>query len=306
MEQYGAGIVLYNPNIERLKKNLDAICPQVKQVYCFNNGLNDSEAICELLNSYSNITLIGCGKNLGIATALNRLVEAAHVEGMEWIITLDQDSVVCNGMVEALATLKDERDVAVICPIIEDIRRKNEKPVMTSNTKEDVEFCITSGSFMSVHKIIEIGGFDDWLFIGLVDDDLCYRVKLNGYRIIRNNAVVLNHELGNITPSKFERIYLKLGEILHSETIKKLSYKREVNPMRLYYATRNMIYLKKRYLNYMDKQMWNKRIIINSTSSFIRGGCRLDILRAILAGVREGNALDVEPFIVQRDNFSKI
>lgn len=272
MEPYAAGIVLYNPDIGRLKKNLDAISSQVKRVYCFNNGLKDAGQIYKLLDAYSNITLLGQGKNFGIATALNRLVEAAHSDGMEWIITLDQDSIVCDGMVEALSMLKSEENAAIICPLVEDVRRKNEKPVVISNTKEDVNFCITSGSFMNVQRTLEIGGFDDWLFIGLVDDEICYRLKLNGYRIIRNNAVVLNHELGNLTPSKFEKIYLKLGEILHSETIKKLSYKRMVSPMRLYYATRNMIYLKKRYLNYMDKKMWNKKIILNSTSSFIRGG----------------------------------
>lgn len=271
MEPYAAGIVLYNPDIGRLKKNLDAVSSQVKRVYCFNNGLKDAGQIYKLLDAYSNITLLGQGKNFGIATALNRLVEAAHSDGMEWIITLDQDSIVCDGMVEALSMLKSEENAAIICPLVEDVRRKNEKPVVISNTKEDVNFCITSGSFMNVQRTLEIGGFDDWLFIGLVDDEICYRLKLNGYRIIRNNAVVLNHELGNLTPSKFEKIYLKLGEILHSETIKKLSYKRMVSPMRLYYATRNMIYLKKRYLNYMDKKMWNKKIILNSTSSFIRG-----------------------------------
>ena len=39
MESYAAGIVLYNPDITRLKENLDAVTPQVKKVYCFiRNG----------------------------------------------------------------------------------------------------------------------------------------------------------------------------------------------------------------------------------------------------------------------------
>lgn len=39
MGQYAAGIVLYNPEKERLKENLDAVCEQVEKVYCYNNGL---------------------------------------------------------------------------------------------------------------------------------------------------------------------------------------------------------------------------------------------------------------------------
>lgn len=299
MEQYAAGIVLYNPDVKRLKENLDAVCGQVEWIYCYNNGLQNAGEINTLLDAYKNIRIIGIGTNVGIATALNELVNEAKKDNIEWILTLDQDSVVCDGMVESLAFLKNEKDVAIICPVIEDVRRKNEIPVVVQNTINDVEFCITSGSFMNVQKTLEIGGFDEWLFIGLVDNEICYRIKLNGYRIIRNNAVILNHELGNLTPSRFENVYLKIGDWLHSETIKKLSYKREVSPMRLYYATRNMFYLKKRYKNYMNEKIWNKKIIKNSVSSIIRGGIRLDIIKALLAGMRDGKAVKVKPYCVQ-------
>lgn len=272
MEQYAAGIVLYNPDIKRLKENLDAVCGQVERVYCYNNGLQNAGEINALLNTYGNIRVIGTGTNVGIATALNELTKEAEKDNIEWILTLDQDSVVCDGMVEVLASFKNEKDVAIICPAIEDIRRKNETLAVAQNTIDDVEFCITSGSFMNIQKTLEIGGFDEWLFIGLVDNEICYRIKLNGYRIIRNNVMILNHELGNLTPSRLENVYLRLGNLLHSETIKKLSYKRAVSPMRLYYATRNMIYLKKRYANYMSTAMWNKMLIKNSLSSIVRGG----------------------------------
>jgi len=297
MEQYAAGIVLYNPDIKRLKENLDAVCGQVERVYCYNNGLQNAGEINALLNTYGNIRVIGTGTNVGIATALNELTKEAEKDNIEWILTLDQDSVVCDGMVEALASFKNEKDVAIICPAIEDIRRKNETLAVAQNTIDDVEFCITSGSFMNIQKTLEIGGFDEWLFIGLVDNEICYRIKLNGYRIIRNNVMILNHELGNLTPSRLENVYLRLGNLLHSETIKKLSYKRAVSPMRLYYATRNMIYLKKRYANYMSTAMWNKMLIKNSLSSIVRGGGG-DVLRAIYAGIIDGASVKVEPYCI--------
>lgn len=287
MERYAAGIVLYNPDIKRLKENLDAVCGQVEWVYCYNNGLRNAGEINALLNTYGNIRVIGTGTNVGIATALNELTKEAEKDNIEWILTLDQDSVVCDGMVEALASFKNEKDVAIICPVIEDIRRKNETPAVAQNTIDDVEFCITSGSFMNIQKTLEIGGFDEWLFIGLVDNEICYRIKLNGYRIIRNNSVILNHELGNLTSSKFESVYLKLGNALHSKTIQKLSYRRTVSSMRLYYATRNMIYLNIKYPN--QNNAWSKKqLILNSLSSVLRGKNKAVLVKSILRGIKDG------------------
>lgn len=290
MEQYAAGIVLYNPNINRLKKNLDAICKQVRYVYCYNNGLQNDGRVITLLDSYKNLYLIGAGKNVGIATALNELVNEAAKDGCDWILTLDQDSVACSNMVTTFSELTKEKDVAIICPVIEDVRRKNEIPAVTNNIIDDVDFCITSGSFMNIQKTLEIGGFDDWLFIGLVDNEICYRIKLNGYRIIRNNAVILNHELGNLTPSRFEKIYLKVGTILHSNTVKKLSYKRYVNPMRLYYATRNMIYLEDKYKGQKVGAWASKTLIKNAISSILRGKEKIKIIKALYQGVIDGRA----------------
>ena len=288
MEKYAAGIVLYHPEIERLKENIDAICKQVKLVYCYNNGLHNSNEINNLLEKYENIRLIGYGKNIGVAAALNKILKEAEKDGIEWILTLDQDSVVCDGMIEALARFKNERKVAIICPLIEDVRRKNEIHIAHSNTISDIDFCITSGSFMNISKILSIGGFDEWLFVGLVDNEICYRTKLYGYRIIRDNSVTLNHELGNLTPSKFEKFYLKLGSILQCDTLKKLSYKRQVSPMRLFFATRNMIYLENKYKG-QDVDAWSKKTLVkNSISSFLRGQNKIKIIKSVYYGIIEG------------------
>lgn len=292
MEHYAAGIVLYNPDKKRLEKNLKAVCGQVEVVYCYNNGLQNADEINMLLKKYKNLQIIGDGINVGIATALNEIVKQAARDNIEWILTLDQDSVVCSGMVSALASLKNKKNVAIICPAIEDVRRKNEAPVIAKNTIEDLDFCITSGSFMNVKKTIEIGGFDDALFIGLVDDEICYKVKKNGYRIIRNNAVILDHELGNLIPSRNETLYLKVGELLHSDIIKKLSYRRVVSPMRLYYATRNMIYLNRKYPE--KNASWSlKKMVFNSCSSLLRGKKKSVLVKNILNGIKDGRKMGV-------------
>lgn len=291
-EPYAAGIVLYEPDLNRLKDNLTAITPQVRYVYCFNNGLgDDAEAADALLATYDNVIVIGDGRNIGIASALNALVNQAHDDGMTWILTLDQDSVASAGMITAMSTLVKADKVAIICPQVEDERRKNEQHPQTTATAEDVDFCITSGSFMNVSATLAIGGFDDRLFIDLVDNEICHRAKSLGYRIIRNNSVVLNHELGKLTPSKHEVFWLKLGTILHCETLKKLSYRREVSPMRLYYATRNMMYLNRKYQRNSVPAWSTKQLIHNSLASILRDEHRITLIKAVLKGIRDGKTL---------------
>ena len=88
-----AGIVLYNPDTERLKENIEAILPQVDQIIVVDNGSSNVDEICELLNKYEQIKFIWNEENYGIAKALNQLLYFAYKNDVEWILTIDQDSV---------------------------------------------------------------------------------------------------------------------------------------------------------------------------------------------------------------------
>lgn len=297
MDNYAAGIVLYNPKIDRLKENIEAIIPQVKILYCYNNGLGNTQPVMKLLNSYSNIVVLGRGTNDGISKALNCIVEQADKDNIQWLLTLDQDSIVCDDMIKSLALLTNIEDVGIICPELKDIRRKNEQTITPLESYEDVDICFTSGSFMNVKTTKLIGGFDQYLFIDFVDHDICLRMKFEGYRVIRNNSVILDHELGTLQASRFEKTYLKLGELLHSETIKKLSYKRTVSLMRVYYSTRNMIYMKKKFSNYTTRKSWNKKLLKNIVSYLLRGEKKISILKSIVKGLKDGKKKYVEPYI---------
>src|SRR5699024_6976157 len=60
--------------------------------------------------------------------------------------------------------------------------------------------CITSASCTSIKAWEKIGGFDDWLFIDLVDNEFCKRLVASGYKILRLNHLVLDQEFGCIHP----------------------------------------------------------------------------------------------------------
>ena len=56
-----AGIVVYNPDIERLEQNLNSITPQVDEVVLQNNGTTCKKKINELIAHYNNVVIIGDG-----------------------------------------------------------------------------------------------------------------------------------------------------------------------------------------------------------------------------------------------------
>lgn len=285
-----AGIVLYNPDIDRLKANIDAIKSQVHNVYTFDNGSTNQKEISDLLTQYNdNVILILNEKNLGIATALNRLVDAAHNDNHAWILTLDQDSVVPVGLIEKLLQSIDDEKVGIVCPVFYDFRRNNIPPPVPKNVTLSIDFCITSGSLLNIAICKEVGKFDDWLFIGLVDNEYCYRLTQCGYKITKDLSLILDHELGDLRPSKHRELWLILGKILHCNTIAKLSYQRSVSPARLYYATRNMVHLNRKYPK-NEVKAWSKRTMIkNALLSIARGKHKGTLIRAVIKGIRDGN-----------------
>ena len=169
--------------------------------------------------------------------------------------------------------------------------------VVNTPSVEKIQMCITSGSCTNVKIWKQLGGFDDWLFIDLVDNDYCKRVVLSGYEILKLNNVILNHQYGDILPrSKYvERFFLKIGSHLQCENIAKLSFVRNVNPLRVYYENRNVIYLNKKYKKYGGIGYENHHcktylgfMIVFSLYSFLIGREKTKILGAIFHGVKDG------------------
>ena len=219
-----AGIVTYNPDPARLKENYDQIKKQVECVVFCDNGSENTGEIISL--AAKDDVFIPLKENKGIAAALNQLCSYAYEKGYDWILTLDQDSVCPDLLVERLCMHCGD-DVAVVGPRI--IYKGNEQySAQYVKDFEDVDWVITSGSLTSTKAWKAIGGFDEELFIDKVDTDYGFRANAEGYKIRRDNTVLLNHELG--------RMHCVL---LFGRTI----YVTHHNPMRIYYQCRNTVYL---------------------------------------------------------------
>lgn len=219
-----AGIVLFNPDVERLKKNIEAIIWQVEKIYIIDNGSRNQHAIRKLVNSYGTVSLTINSDNLGIAKALNQMCSLAIEDNYQWILTLDQDSICSVGMLDIMKNYVNNKNIGIICPdIYYEGRKMREK-----KAKKKIEFvsaCMTSASLTNLVAWKTVGGFCDDYFIDYVDNEFCMKLCLHHYKILRVNNCILNHELGQAQQGKFLGIF-KYSYSFHT-------------PIRMYYITRN-------------------------------------------------------------------
>ena len=81
-------IVLYDPNLNRLKRLLKSITSQVKVTYVIvNSALNND--IQRLINSFSNIKLFPLNENMGLAYAQNIGIQVAIEDHFKFAVLFD-------------------------------------------------------------------------------------------------------------------------------------------------------------------------------------------------------------------------
>lgn len=228
-------VVLYNndlPNYENLiRRNKDLIFIVV-----------DNTPDRNLVLTGENFVYLPLGDNTGIAHALNiGCIYASEKYNAEWVLTMDQDSVIPINMINCYSSFVSSAndDVGLICPLINVYNGENKK---SSDTLVEVKTALSSGSYVNMKAYKEIGGFKDELFIDEVDFDYCYRLRLHGYRIYQLNYVILQHQLGNTKEYSFRG--------------KHLFYVLNHNCLRHYYMQRNYLYISKWYSNAFPELKW--------------------------------------------------
>ncbi|OZG66571.1 glycosyltransferase [Bifidobacterium eulemuris] len=301
MIRIAAGVVLFNPQeIARVQMGLRHIAEQVETLYIYDNS-----TVPTPLDMPSDVVVISNHRNLGIAHALNAIMHRADQDGFDWVVTLDQDSVVPKGLVEAFSDEinSSQENIGIICPQVIDKRRiYNSQPVQSPD-REYVSKAITSASCTSIKAWKMIGQFDEWMFIDLVDNEFCKRMTTSGFKILRLNRWVLDQEFGTITPKPIsqQRFWLELSKITHIKNLAKFSYSKQVNSLRVYYVHRNIIYANRKLRHYgqVGYNSFNCRgylgFIINySLPSILRAQHKRRVLHSIVKGTLDGLKAPVE------------
>lgn len=224
-------VILYNPDKDVIR-NIESYIRYLDKLYVIDNQ-NGEFITNELKNKYDNVEIIKHSKNMGIAYSLNEVLSLCQ-NGYTHLLTMDQDSRFDIGIMDkyknAIVSFDWEKTLGVGPAIL----NYNALPPEKSNMLyKETMGVITSGNIISIENAINIGGFDEKLFIDEVDYDFCYRGILKNYKVyIYNSGIYLKHSLGNMIERYF--IYRKLKCMNH-------------NHVRKYYIMRNRFYVYKKY-----------------------------------------------------------
>jgi rhamnosyltransferase len=227
-----ACIILYNPDVLEVTKNISTYIEHVSKLYIYDNSENKSHK--DSFNNNSKIQYFSDLDNKGIAYRLNQACKTAINEGFEFLLTMDQDSFFTENNLETyiheISTFKDINTIATFG--IE----YNANDLTFDKKYIEVDHVITSGCIINLNLYNTVGGFDENLFIDYVDTDYCYNTINKGFKNIKYTSLFLNHSLGEIKKRKsLTSLYLK-------------SKRRPIHSnIRIYYMWRNMLYMKKKY-----------------------------------------------------------
>lgn len=235
-------IVLYNPELHKLHRLMDAIDSQVDKLFFVDN---DSENISSAaFEPWHKAQYIRLDANFGIAHAQNIGIAKALNQGAEYILLLDQDSIPSLTLVNDLTIVLADESVAASGSAYYDPRsqktsffviQKNGVPKRWSlpieGIKEipqtvDTAFLIASGTLIKSNVLKKLGAMRSDYFIDHVDTEWCFRIRNAGYRIVGAPNAIMEHSLGD----EIRRVWF-LGW-------RQVSYH---SPLRDYYMFRNTL-----------------------------------------------------------------
>jgi rhamnosyltransferase len=232
--QVCAILVSYHPDAE-LPRRAVRILEQVGALVIVDNGSGEEthEMLCRIAAD-ARVSLVLNSSNLGVASALNLGVERARALGFAWMLLLDQDSDLHDGMLTSLMEVRAAYPVAARVAVIGAGFGEETRPAPGAAWQE-VESVITSGSLIPLAVHAAIGPFRDEFFIDYVDSEYCFRARAQGYRVLRTAKPLMSHTIG--APTRHDLLGKPKWTTNHS-------------PDRRYYIARNDTVMLREYGGY--------------------------------------------------------
>ena len=270
--QICAGIVSYNPSIDRLLLSISSLQAQVSKIFIVDNDSQNIDEITQKLADYKQVSVYRNNANLGIAYALNQMCSYAQREKYEWILTLDQDTICPRNLVSLMIPYTNREELGIICPAV---NYEGWTCVAKKDISEEYVYaCMTSASLTRLTYWSVVGGYRDDFFIDFVDNDYCMKLSLHGYKILRVYGCVINHQLG------------ESGEI-NLFGIHRIRYSKH-SPVRFYYMARNnYVFIKEYKSNINVPKEYCKLLFVISKGIFFSDH-KMNSLKLAYRGIKDG------------------
>ncbi len=183
-------IVTYNPDENLLKTALAIHKKIVNTIIIIDNHSENYDNWKHLIDQY-NITILSSSENKGIAWALNKGIDIAKENEMEYALTFDQDSIPVSNILKLYAK-HYSHEIGLIGTVFTTENCEASEIVV----KESLTV-ITSGCLHNLNACSIVGPYNENLFIDSVDFEYAIRMKISGFKVLRSSVPLLVHNLGN-------------------------------------------------------------------------------------------------------------
>lgn len=183
-------LVLYNPTKNTYKRLAD-ISGADTSTFLYDNSETEAIEYLEL----ENVFYSSCCNNIGLSKGMNISFKKADEAGHEWVMFFDQDTVFDGTTIEFVNRFIEDRRAELaefLCVQFADDLDLND----CYHDIEHRQLIINSGTLFNLKKLKSIGWMNEMYFVDLIDYEVCYRAKLNGWKVGRvQNTPALNHKV---------------------------------------------------------------------------------------------------------------
>lgn len=207
-----ACIICFRARKQDLSALLTVLRDQVDKILILDNSPQWSVDLKQVADGQ--VTYMPMVHNLGTAGAMNVAWEQATFEGVDAMISFDQDSVPAAGLVARLraslhALEQSGAQVAAIGPGRLDPRSRKEMRVrlpvklwrrhqsLSAAPIVEVDHLITSGCLISAEMYNKVGPFREDLFLDYVDIEWSLRARAAGLLVYLDTSVTMEHTIGD-------------------------------------------------------------------------------------------------------------
>lgn len=244
-------MVTYYPDAA-LNIRLRRIAEQVALLVIVDNTPQTIADISTLPERIANLILISNARNVGLAAGLNIGAGYAVKRGYEWLLTLDQDTVVnpnlIDGLHEVYASYPQKPVLGILAAnaTIPPTERLMEEDDGGNNPYMERKTVITSGSLVSASALQRVGPFKEELFIEGIDLEFCLRLRRSGFRIVCSRKPLMVHGAGAMKEARF---FSRRVPVTHHA------------PWRYKYMARNLVLISREY--YRSEPRWICQAFVN-------------------------------------------
>jgi MoaA/NifB/PqqE/SkfB family radical SAM enzyme/GT2 family glycosyltransferase len=241
--------ILFLEKPEQTIECIQSFIPSGVNIYILNNGssLSTRNALGEFCDNYKQIKIFDSDKNLGVGVGRNYLITHTNEE---WLLFVDSDITIktSNWMQKFTQHVNQYPDVEVFIPKLfnvsegkyaayKSIRISGDKAIHDVEIRDNLTNTFPGGAAFTNRRFFKkLGLYDDKMFVGFEDFELCIRgIRLGNpinARLIFNielthkhlqvekeedkNAILMRYNI-NLLESSFNRIIEKHSVILEGD-----------------------------------------------------------------------------------------